>query len=184
MDRVYSLICCEKSNRWELSFSWLHLWSHWDGWLWDSGVQLPGQTHWAWTSLLLPQPGYILQKTRRTEKETTPAAILETLMSCLNIDHKPLFLRRKCCCTPACWQGLTVSRLDKIPLVSLTCCEGMTGIQTHSNSALVPHFVYDSPQLGELATHCAALTAHILQHWANRESKGKERGNNVIHSFK
>lgn len=48
---------------------------------------------------------------------------------------------------------------------SLTCSESMAGIQTHSHSALVPHFIDDAPQLREPAPHRAALTAHVLQHW-------------------
>lgn len=50
----------------------------------------------------------------------------------------------------------------------LTCGEGVAGIQTHPHSGLVPHFVYDGPQLRELASHCAALAAHVLQHWVQR----------------
>lgn len=47
----------------------------------------------------------------------------------------------------------------------LTCSEGMAGIQTHSHSALVPHFIDDAPQLREAAPHRTTLTAHVLQHW-------------------
>lgn len=50
------------------------------------------------------------------------------------------------------------------PKASPTCCEGVAGIQTHSHSGLVSHFVYDALQLGECATHRTALTAHVLQH--------------------
>lgn len=43
----------------------------------------------------------------------------------------------------------------------------MTGIQTHPYSALVSHPVDDAPEFWELTTHCAALAAHVLQHWSH-----------------
>ncbi len=48
--------------------------------------------------------------------------------------------------------------------LSLTGRKGVAGIQTHSHSGLVSHFVYDALQLRELTTHCTALTTHVLQH--------------------
>lgn len=51
--------------------------------------------------------------------------------------------------------------------LSLTCSKGMAGIQTHSHSGLVSHFIDDAPQLREGAPHRATLAAHILQHWVH-----------------
>lgn len=61
---------------------------------------------------------------------------------------------------PACsWLGSSPNSRR-----GLTCGEGVAGVQTHPHSGLVSHFVYDAPQLGELAAHRCALTAHVLQH--------------------
>lgn len=65
--------------------------------------------------------------------------------------------------------------------MSLTCCEGVAGIQTHSNSGLISHFIYDALQLGELTPDRTALTAHVLQHWPHEAEKTRRHYQFDIH---
>lgn len=139
------------------SFVWrMYLWNRWDGWLWGSGTPLPDQTHQAWLSLPPLQPDHILQvHINRLSWSFANCWSTTTVSSTEGINYLQTLQRL--------WQ---VGERTKHQ-VSLTCSEGMAGIQTHSHSGLVPHFIDDAPQLREGAPHRATLTAHVLQHWVH-----------------